>query len=188
MTSHVNIYFSRRSLQKSSLANTADFPFCIMLESIFFLYCELSRLRTRGFFGQMRIFIHSDFAVVNLILRNLPSNTVRYSAIIHSREKSFLNDKLNFSLSIWIRFQICRIKTQCSTVLIFVLTVFLSFRICLLSASLVRVISNASQFCSFQYRVLDMFFPLKHLSGIFCDSTLWTVNYDLRRNTAFPTR
>ena len=49
---------------------------------IFFLCCELSRI-----VGQMRISIHLRRR--KLMLRNLPSNTMRYSTIICSRVKYF---------------------------------------------------------------------------------------------------
>ena len=49
-----------------------------------------------GVGGQMRILIHSGYRRImhgvrrrELILRNLPSNTMRYSTIIHSKEKYF---------------------------------------------------------------------------------------------------
>ena len=95
MTSHVNIYFFRRPPQSSSLENIATMSISCLYYvrvEIFFLCCELSSYNA---------WCCREDANINsyrlrrreLILRNLPStsNTMRYSTIIHSREKYFLS-------------------------------------------------------------------------------------------------
>ena len=64
MTSHLSVNFRRRQLQNSSLENTAAMSI-IMLESKYFFSAINYHRITHGVFEQMRILIHSGFAVVN---------------------------------------------------------------------------------------------------------------------------
>ena len=64
MTSHLSVNFCRRPLQNSSLENTAVRSI-IMLELKYFFSAMNYHRITHGVFGQMRILIHSGFAVMN---------------------------------------------------------------------------------------------------------------------------
>ena len=99
MTSHVNIYFCRRPLQKSSLENIAMMSIFLYVSwsiEIFFLCCELSSnnawcCRADANINSLRLRRRE------LLLRNLPSDTMRYSTIMHSIEYKILAYRIRIS-------------------------------------------------------------------------------------------